>query len=127
MSRNTYMGVRDSYPACEVLRGKFVFEDDDDSWTASDTNGHESHQNLTAADAGTGLVDITFPSGRKGAQITAFIDARVATQASQRDVNVHSINLADGTATLIIEDKADGQADPVDGSHLHIKVELTGY
>lgn len=126
MSRNTYMGVRDSYPGCEVLRGKFLFEDDDDSWAVSDANGHESHAQVTAADAGTGLVTLGFPAGRKGVQIWAYIEAPDSTQSSQRDVTVTDINKTDGTAVLVIEDKADAQADPIDASLLHVKVELTG-
>lgn len=124
MSRDTYMGVRDSYPGVEVLRGKFVFEDTDDSWAVSDTNGHESHPGLTAAGAGTGLVALTFPTGAKAVQIWAYIDALASTQSSQRDCNVVAIDKALGTATIVIEDKADAQADPVDNAVLHVKVEL---
>lgn len=123
MGAQTYLPVRDSYPGLEVLRAKFEFQDSDDTWDVVNTTDHSSHASVTAADGGTGLVSLTFPIC-KDVQIFAFIDPLVTTQSSQRDCNVVDIDVAAGTATIIIEDKADAQADPVDLSILHVKVEL---
>jgi hypothetical protein len=125
MSADTYMGSRDSFPAEETLRGKFIFEDDDDSWAVSETGGHDSHPKLTAADGGTGIVDLTFPTYYKDVFITATVDALVETHSSQRVCTVGAIDLTAGTASILISDlgATPAQTDPVDGSILRVKVE----
>jgi hypothetical protein len=46
-----------------LIRGAFVFETDDDSWTRYTTDAHTYGQStdLLVADAGTGRVTVTFP------------------------------------------------------------------
>lgn len=125
MSADTYMGSRDSYPAEETLRGQFIFEDTGDVWSVSDSGGHDSHPRLTATDGGTGIVDLTFPTDYRGVFISAWIDALVETHADQRVCTVSVINLAAGTASILISDlgATPAQADPVDNSILRVKVE----
>ena len=125
MSRETYMRVRDSFPACEVLRGRFVFEDDDDSWAVSDSGGHSSHPSLAVADGGTGIVDLTFPTYFTDVYITAHVDALVETHSSQRVCTVAIVSLSAGTASILISDlgATPAQTDPVDGGILRVKVE----
>lgn len=46
-----------------LIRGSFIFTDSGDTWARYTTDAHSYGQtaDLTVADAGTGLVDVTFP------------------------------------------------------------------
>lgn len=125
MYRSVFPVQFDSYPNQTTLRGKFVFEDDDDSWTADGNAEGESHTGLTASDAGTGLVSITFPKC-KHVQLKAFIDALATTHSSQRVCTFANVNPGAGTATLCISNLAatPAAADPVDASVLHLTAEI---
>lgn len=46
-----------------LVRGQFRFTDSDDSWAAISAEGY-TYQGLSVADAGTGLVTVTFKSCR---------------------------------------------------------------
>lgn len=124
MQPNTHPMQFDSYPNKTTLRGKWTFEDDDDSWTAVQTYPSTTHRALDASDAGTGLVALTFPPCKNVHIYIPTLDPLVTTQSSQRDCNVVDIDAAAGTATIVIEDKADTQADPVDGSVLSVCLDL---
>jgi hypothetical protein len=106
----------------ETLRAKFEFQDDD-TWDAVTTA--RNHDDITVADGGTGIVDLTFPSCQN-VHITATIDALVETHASQRVCTVSVIDEAAGTASILISSLGNppAQADPVDLSILSIRVEI---
>lgn len=125
MSSSLYPVSFDSWPSRTTLRAAFEFQTSDDTWDAV-TTGIPNASALTVADGGTGIVDLTFPAGKESVDIRATVDALAETHASQRVCTVSVIDLAAGTASILISDlgATPAQADPVDLSILRITVEF---
>lgn len=114
-----------------LIRGAFVFETDDDSWSRYTTDGHSygGTDDLTVADAGTGLVDVTFPKCKSIEVLSATIrNTSPGTFGNIRQVELPHMTKAiaqAGTFQLAIyaEDGTSGVpalADPADGALLSL-------
>lgn len=104
-----------------IIRGRFTFEDDDDSWSASS----DSYVGFTAADAGTGLVTITFPKCRNMSVLHAEIhNPTPGTAANHRVVELSPITTTiaqAGSMSIALHDLDTAAAtDPVDGAVLEM-------
>lgn len=110
---------------------KFTFQDSDDTWVRLDTTGggrDGNHPDISVADAGTGLVTLTYPKCRHVTVVNASIDARASTAASQRHVSWEAGTTTEakaGTLDMFIykDDETSGVPgllDPVDGSILTV-------
>jgi hypothetical protein len=115
-----------------LIRGSFIFEDDDDSWAPHDRSldGH-TYTGLSVADAGTGLVDVTFGTCRH----VEVLEASIRNTAPGTFGNVRQIELPPMTAAIALaglfrlaiykEDGTSGVpalADPVDGAYLSLAI-----
>jgi hypothetical protein len=105
-----------------IVRGAFTFTDADDSWAAVSANGH-TYNGFSVADAGTGLVTVTFPSCRAIEVIHASLRAATpGTFGSVRQIELPPMTAAiakAGTFGLCLykEDGTSGVpalADPAD-------------
>ena len=69
-----------------IIRGAFIFTDSGDTWARYTTDNHSYGQStdLLATDAGTGLVDITFPKCKELEVLHASI--RVTTPGTFGDI-----------------------------------------
>lgn len=111
-----------------LVSSKFVFTDSDDSWAAQNTSDAEDcSPHLAAADAGTGLVTLTFPPCRHAVILSAHIDGLDPDDPTDmRSVHIPHITPTQarlGTCTLsIVNVETDPlvMADPVDGAVLTV-------